>query len=110
MRYRYITLFVLLSLLLLMGCTGKQGPTGPGNRIVYEGVATTDEYVVNIPELHIDDFPSVDCYYLLDGAWSELYLEYDAGEDTLYPFALIEEQKVILYWLSGLEYKIVLVI
>jgi len=108
MNYRYTCIIIIM--LLLIGCQGKQGPTGPGSRIVYEGTATTDEYTVNIPELHIDDFPSVDCYYLLDGAWSELYLEYDDDSETVYPFALIEEQKVILFWLAGLEYKIVLVI
>jgi len=79
-------------------------------RYVYSGTATTDEHVVNISELQLDDFPSINCYYYLEGSWSELYLNYEVDSEAIYPYALIEEQKVTLFLLNGLEYKIVLVI
>ncbi len=106
----WLLLFFMLSML---GCEGKQGPAGPpgsGTKIVYSGTALTDEYTVEIGELYLDDFPSINCYYLYDGSWSELYLDYVREDENVFPYALIEEQKVILYGLKDLQYKIVLVI
>ena len=110
-----ISLLFILSLIML-SCRGQQGPVGPMGpagedsiRIIYYGTAASDEYEVNIPELHVNDMPSINCYYLLDGAWSELYLDYEYNGDIVFPFALIEEQLVILYNLNGLDYQIVLV-
>ena len=103
--------------LLLLYCEGKQGsrgpagPPGPGTtRIIYTGSATSDSFVVNIQELQLNDFPSINCYYFLDGAWSELYLDYTTNSGTIYPYALIEEQQITLYMLDGLQYRIVLII
>jgi hypothetical protein len=108
--------YLLILGLLILGCEGKQGPMGPqgppgsGTRIIYNGTASSDEFVVNIPELHLDDFPSINCYYFFDGSWSELYVGYDKNDELMLPYALIEEQKIILFYLNGLQYKIVLVI
>jgi len=123
MKNRATLLFSLLLLgnLTLFSCEGGvQGPVGPqgppgadgfGARIIYEETATTDEYVVNIQELHIDDFPLIACYYFLEGSWSNLSLDYtDENGDSIFPFALIEEQRVTLIGLAGLDFKIVLVL
>ena len=109
-------LFITSLALLMLNCEGKRGPTGPqgppgpSTRYVYSGTASSDEHVVNIPELQLEDFPSINCYYYLEGSWSELYLDYSSDSESIYPYALIEEQKITLYLLNGLEYKIVLVI
>ena len=114
MKFSYLFLFILG--FVILSCEGKQGPIGPqgppgiGTRIVYSGTAGSDEVVVDIPELHINDFPSINCYYFLDGSWSELYLDYEDNNESILPYALIEEQKVILLKLSGLDYKIVIII
>ncbi len=114
MKFNYLVVLFLVS--LLISCEGKRGPTGPegppgeSTRYVYSGTCTSDEHVVNIPELHLADFPSINCYYYLDGFWSELYLGYESDSEAIYPYALIEEQKITLYFLNGLEYKIILVI
>jgi hypothetical protein len=114
MKFSY--LYFLILGLLLLNCEGKQGPTGPQGppgpktRIIHNGTASSDEFVVNIPELHLDDFPSINCYYFLDGSWSELYLGYVRNNENTWPYALIEEQKIVLFLLDGLQYKIVLVI
>ena len=106
--------YTLVFCLLMFHCQGKQGPVGPPGtgttRIIYTGEATSDEFTVVIPELHLDDFPSINCYYFFDGSWSELYLDYYIDTETIYPYALIEEQQVILYNLNGLQYQIVLII
>ena len=109
-------LFITGLILLILNCEGKRGPTGPqgppgpSTRFVYSGTASSDEHVVNIPELHLVDFPSINCYYYLEGSWSELYVSYEDDSEAIYPYALIEEQKITVYLLNGLEYKIVLVI
>ena len=110
---KFVFSYLLILGLLMFNCEGKQGPQGPpgpGSRIVYNGTASTDEYVVNIPELHLNDFPSINCYYFLEGSWSELYVSYESNSDVVFPFALIEEQRVILFLLESLQYKIVIVI
>ena len=110
--------FLFILLLIILSCRGQQGPVGPmgpagesggGTRIIYNGTAASDEHEVIIPELHVDDMPSINCYYLLDGAWSELYIDYEDNGTAVFPFALIEEQLVIMYNLNGLDYQIVLV-
>ena len=108
--------YLLVLGLFLLGCEGKQGPMGPQGppgpltKIVYYGTAISDEFVVPIPELHIDDFPSINCYYFFDGSWSELYLDYEKNNEIKYPYALIEEQRVLLFSLDGMQYRIVLVL
>ena len=111
MKKKMVLLFILS--LILFSCRGKQGPMGPmgpGLRIIYVGTATTDEYEVVIPELHIDDMPAISIYYLLDGAWSELYVDYDDAGTAVFPYALIEEQLVTLFNLAGLDFQIVLIL
>jgi hypothetical protein len=117
MRFKYAYLLVLG--FFLLSCKGKQGPTGPPGppgppgpltKIVYYGTASTDEFMVPIPELHLDNFPSINCYYFYEGSWSELYLDYERNSEIRYPYALIEEQKVILFYLDGMQYRIVLII
>ena len=110
---KFVFSYLLILGLLMLNCEGKQGPQGPpgpGTRIIYSGTASSDEFVVNIPELHLNDFPSINCYYFFNGSWSELYLDYERNNDIVFPFALIEEQRVILFRLDGLQYKIVIVI
>ncbi|HEM49500.1 MAG TPA: hypothetical protein ENO27_04740, partial [Caldithrix sp.] len=79
MKFTYLITFCLA--VLLLNCEGKRGPTGPqgppgsATRYVYSGICTSDEHDVNIAELHLADFPSINCYYYLEGSWSELYLD-----------------------------------
>jgi len=114
MKLKLTILFILS--LVLFNCRGKQGPVGPMGppgedsvRIIYYGTAESDEHEVYIPELDVEEMPSLDIYYLLDGAWSELYLDYDDNGTAVFPFALIEDELVILYNLDGLDFQIVLV-
>lgn len=115
MKKKMVLLFIFS--LILFSCSGKQGPVGPMGppgegtvRLIYIGTAASDVYEVVIPELHVNEMPSINIYYLLDGAWSELYVDYDANGTAVFPYALIEEQLVTLYNLNGLDFQIVLIL
>jgi hypothetical protein len=91
-------------------CKGPEGPPGPGTRIVYEGIAESSPHVVVIPELHLENFPLIECYYYLDDAWTGMYAWYTEGDVEYSPYAAIYEQRVDLLGIDGLPYRIVIVI
>ena len=102
-----------MAIVLLAGCEGPRGPAGPegtGSRVVYHGTAASDEQVVNIPEVRTDDLPLIECYYYFDNSWSAMYIDYpDDQGNSVFPYALIDEQKVVLYGINGMDYQIVIV-
>lgn len=107
------SLFIVLLTLLFVACEGQEGPIGPpgpGQRIVYHGYADADPYTVMVPEIRLDDFPLVQCYYYLEGAWSTIESTYSENGEIVYPLALIEEGRVTLLGIAGLEFKIVIII
>lgn len=59
MKRSLLASFVVVVSLALVGCKGEQGPQGstglPGqvNATTYNGVATSNSYVVNIPTLNV---------------------------------------------------------
>jgi|WetSurMetagenome_2_1015567.scaffolds.fasta_scaffold109734_2 hypothetical protein len=109
-------LMAMLCSLILVSCTGKRGPmgpAGPGSRTVYTstGVIPTDNlYTVEIPEITINDMPSVSTYIRLTGnsLWYELpcYFENspDFGQACFYT-----EGHVSFVYCSDFYYKVVIV-
>jgi len=96
-----------------MGLTGAQGESGPGSRIIYESTVPipTDFYMVDIPEITIDDMPLASVYIALeeDHLWFELPTYFEDLPD----FGLIcffTEGIVTFVRCDGFLYKIVIVI
>ena len=80
-------MMIVSLMILLLGCEGKQGPVGPegpagpGSRVVYQSTTkiVLDPHTVSVPEITINDMPSVTVYLSIDGTslWFEIPLYFE---------------------------------
>ena len=118
-------LFITMIAALLIGCEGKQGPmgpagsqgeAGPGTRIVYTGMLTSaaagNGQVVPIPDLRINDMPSITAYICdSEGTCLEMNMIADDGTQFLFfEIALIKNGSITLFSVFvGSTYRIVVI-
>ena len=132
----FVSVLVLAFVLSLVGCKGSEGPAGaagpqgnqgdpgPGTRNVYTGVATSDLYEVSVPEVDLGDMPNVGVYVrfagmaagrvgdkprTMQGGWMALPYSWTDGTSIWFHYAYFVSGKVILEFVDGMEYRIVVV-
>lgn len=137
-RYLLVSLFLVFSLLIFVGCEDSQGPMGPtgpegsqgeqgppgedgqdgedgaGTRIVYiiTDITSDDPWCYNIPEITLDDMPLVSVYVEWIGdpdRWIELPYYFEDAPGWG-RFGYFKEGYVCFYGCGGLNAKIVTVI
>lgn len=109
-------LLSMLAIALVVGCSGKDGatgPAGPGTRIVYtstEPIPTSDFFAVLVPEITISDMPMVSVYIRMEGTtiWYELPTYFENYPD-FGQICFFSEGSVLFYRCRDFYYKIVIV-
>jgi len=133
-----VVILLLLAMFLFTACEGPAGPTGPEgpagadgadgavgpqgpagedgddgedvNRTVYSGYASSHEYSVACPALHMNDDPVVCIYYGFssENEWAPINCHWTPdGVDWYSPWAVISEQSVTLGNIGGFDYLII---
>ena len=130
MKTRRMLCAIIALLCLTLGSCGKEGPTGPigpqgpsgaagpGTRTVHSGAVTSEArgsngQVISVPELHLSDFPLV-AVYLADnsGTWIMCNLViYDPATGTypVFESAFIDDGRITLFSVNGVQYKVIVV-
>ena len=94
------------------GFTGAQGEPGVGTRTVYQSTMPipTDDYTIAIPEITLNDMPSISIYVnpFGVGLWTELPYYFEGYPDWGH-MAFITEGHVTFLLCRTFFYKIVII-
>ena len=125
---RVLTFALLISVMaLLVACEGDRGPMGPpgpqgaqgdpgpGTRLVYQSTTPipTEDYTVAIPEITLDDMPSISVFVSFDGTgaeWYEIPQTWFTEEIIWTEAYILTEGNIRFFLCNGLHYKVVIII